>query len=119
MKKIILFAAFLFTMNANVNAENEAVNNVEAYSINANINSLVRYLDLSKDQVESVSNIQKIFEDNLRYASYVNNPESRKKMVGSSIEFSVKNMNYILNRDQYKKYLSVLNATILNRGIDM
>ena len=117
MKKIILFAAFLFTMNVSVNAENDAVNNVEAYSINANINSLVRYLNLSSDQIESVENIQKIFEENLRYASFVTNDESRRKMVNNSIEFSAKNMSYILNGEQYKKYLTVLNATINNRHI--
>lgn len=117
MKKIILFAAFLFTMNASVNAENDAVNNVEAYSINTNINSLVRYLNLSSDQIESVENIQKIFEENLRYASFVTNDESRRKMVNNSIEFSVKNMSYILNEEQYKKYLTVLNTTINNKHI--
>lgn len=117
MKKIILFAAFLFTMNASVNAENDAVNNVEAYNINANINSLVRYLNLSSDQIESVENIQKIFEENLRYASFVTNDESRRKMVSNSIEFSTKNMSYILNEEQYKKYLTVLNATINNKHI--
>ena len=117
MKKIILFAAFLFTMNASVNAENDAVNNVEAYNINANINSLVRYLNLSSDQIESVENVQKIFEENLRYASFVTNDESRRKMVSNSIEFSAKNMSYILNGEQYKKYLAVLNATINNRHI--
>ena len=117
MKKIILFAAFLFTMNASVNAENDAVNNVEAYSINTNINSLVRYLNLSSDQIESVENVQKIFEENLRYASFVTNDESRRKMVNNSIEFSTKNMSYILNEEQYKKYLTVLNATINNKHI--
>ena len=117
MKKIILFAAFLFTMNASVNAENDAVNNVEAYSINTNINSLVRYLNLSSDQIESVENIQKIFEENLRYASFVTNDESRRKMVSNSIEFSTKNMSYVLNEEQYRKYLTVLNATINNKHI--
>lgn len=117
MKKIILFIAFLFTMNAGVNAENDAVNNVEAYNINANINSLVRYLNLSSDQIESVTNVQKIFEENLRYASFITNDDSRRRMVNNSIEFGTKNMSYILSDEQYKKYLVILNATINNRNI--
>ena len=116
MKKIILFAAFLFTMNANVNAENEAVNSVEAYNINANINSLVRFLNLSNDQIESVESVQKVFEENLRCASFMNG-ESRKNMVTNSIEYDLKNMSYVLNKEQYRKYLTVLNATISNRNI--
>lgn len=118
MKKIILFAAFLFTMNASVNAENDAVNNVEAYNLNVNVNSLVKPFGLSNDQIESVGNVQKIFEENLRYAATVNNKDVRKKMVNNTIEFAVKNMRYILNDEQYKRYLTILNATLNNRDID-
>ena len=118
MKKIILVIAFMFGVNAYVNAENEAINNVEAYNINANINSLVRYLDLSNDQVESVENVQKVFEENLRYASSVNNNECRRKLVNNSIDFSLRNMSYILNKEQYKKYVTALNVTMNNRNID-
>ena len=117
MKKIILFIAFLFTMNATASAENEAVNSVEAYSINTNINSLVRFLELSNDQIESVSHVQKVFEENLKYASYMNG-ESRKRMVRNSIDFDLKNMKYVLSNEQYKKYLTILNVTLTNRNIE-
>ena len=119
MKKIILFIAFLFTMNASASAENEtvnSVNNVEAYDIKVNINSLVKYLNLSEDQIESVENVQKIFEENLRYAGYMNG-SSRKHMAGSAIKYSVNHMSYILSKEQMKKYLAALNLTIKNRGI--
>lgn len=117
MKKIILFFAFIFAMNVTASAENEAVNNVEAYNINTNINSLVRYLNLSEDQIESVESIQKVFEENLRYASFMSG-EGRKNMVNNTIEFDVKNMSYILDKEQYKKYLLALNLTLRNRHIE-
>lgn len=117
MKKIILFMAFLFTMNASAIAENEAINNVEAYSINTNINSLVRFLNLSADQVESFESVQKVFEENLKYASYMSG-DARKHMVNSSIDFDVRNMSYILNKEQYRKYITVLNVTLNNRNIE-
>ena len=117
MKKIILFIAFLFTMNASAIAENEAINNVEAYSINTNINSLVRFLNLSADQVESFESVQKVFEENLKYASYMSG-DARKHMVNSSIDFDVRNMSYILNKEQYRKYITVLNVTLNNRNIE-
>ena len=117
MKKIILFMAFLFTMNATAFAENEASTNVEAYNISVNINSLVKYLNLSNDQVESFENVQKVFEDNLRGASTMSN-DGRKKMVKNTINFDLKNMKYILNDEQYKKYTTVLNVTLANRGIE-
>ena len=117
MKKIILFIAFLFTMNASAFAENESNNSVETYSINTNINSLVRYLDLSADQIEPVESVQKVFEENLKYASYVNG-ETRKHIINNSIEFDIRNMRYILNKEQYRKYITVLNVTLNNRNID-
>ena len=119
MKKIILFIAFMFTMNASANAENETVNNVnnvEAYDIKTNINSLVKYLDLSIDQIESVANVQKVFEENLKYAGYMNG-SSRTHMADSAIKYSVTNMGYILSKEQLKKYLVALNLTLNNRGI--
>ena len=119
MKKIILFIAFLFTMNASASAENEtvnSVNSVEAYDIKVNINSLVKYLELSKDQIEPVENIQKVFEENLRYAGYMNGL-CREHMASSAIKYSISNMSYVLSKEQLKKYLLALNLTINNRGI--
>ena len=117
MKKIILFIAFFFTMNVSAMAENEAINNVEAYNINTNINSLVKYLNLSSDQIESVESVQKIFEENMRCASHMNG-QSRINMINNTIEFGTKNMNYILNKEQYKKYIMALNVTLNNRNIE-
>ena len=119
MKKIILFIAFLFTMNASASAENETANsvsNVEAYDIKTNINSLVKYLDLSEDQIESVENVQKVFEENLKYAGYMSG-NARMHMAGSAIKYSISNMSYILSKEQMRKYLLALNLTINNRGI--
>ena len=119
MKKIILFIAFLFTMNASASAENETANNVsnvEAYDIKVNINSVVKYLELSKDQIEPFENVQKVFEENLKYAGYMNG-NARKHMAGNAIKYSVNHMGYILSKEQMKKYLLALNLTINNRGI--
>ena len=39
-------------------------------------------------------------------------------MVNKAIEKDLKYMHYILDRDQYRKYLLLLNATINNRGLN-
>jgi hypothetical protein len=44
--------------------------------------------------------------------------DGRKKMVKNTINFDLKNMKYILNDEQYKKYATVLNVTLANRGIE-
>lgn len=119
MKKLILSVALLLATGLTANAEGEnsnSINMVEAYDINVNINSLVRFLELSVDQVESVDNVQKVFTESLRCAAVMNG-ESRKKMVKNAINYNLSNLKYVLTDDQYKKYVRVLNVTLTNRGI--
>ena len=121
MKKLVLTVALLLATSLSVMAEDansNKTNRVEAYTINVNINSLARYLELSKDQVESVENIQNVFAESLRCAAVMETDESRKNMVKNAVEFDLKNLSYVLSKEQYKKYLKVLNVTLINRGIE-
>ena len=47
----------------------------------------------------------------------VMNEESRNSMTKNAIDYDLRHMNYILTDEQYAKYVKVLNATIINRGI--
>ena len=119
MKKLILSVALLLATGLTAYAEDTNSNNVnmvEAYDIDININSLVRFLELSVDQVESVKNIQEVFTESLRCAAVMND-NSREKMVKNAINYDLSNLKYILTDDQYKKYVRVLNVTLTNRGI--
>ena len=122
MKKLfalLLTLVMVFSLGVTAYAEDNNsnhVNMVEAYDIDININSLVRFLELSVDQVESVDNVQKVFTESLRCAAVMND-ESRKKMVKNAINYNLSNLKYVLTDDQYKKYVRVLNATLTNRGI--
>jgi hypothetical protein len=110
----------MFVMNVSASAENETVNkveNVEAYDINTNINSLARYLNLTDDQVESVENVQKVFEESIRYSAFMDG-KSRSKMIKNAVNYDLKNMRYILDEEQFKKYRVALNATMLNRRLE-
>lgn len=119
MKKLILSVALLLATGLTAYAEDtnsNSMNMVEAYDIEININSLVRFLELSVDQVESVKNIQEVFTESLRCAAVMND-NSREKMVKNAINYDLSNLKYVLTDDQYKKYVRVLNATLINRGI--
>ena len=121
MKKVVLMMAMLLATNLSVSAEDlksNKTNMVEAYDINININSLAKYLELSKDQIESVENVQRVFLESLKFASTYDSKEARKNMVKNAIEYDLRNLNYILTNSQYKKYVTVLNATLNNRGIE-
>lgn len=121
MKKVVLMMAMLLATNLSVSAEDlksNKTNMVEAYDINININSLAKYLELSKDQIESVENVQRVFSESLKFASTYDSKEARKNMVKNAIEYDLRNLNYILTNSQYKKYVTILNATLNNRGIE-
>ena len=100
-------------------AENEgtaSLHTTEAYNMTVNMKQLGIALNLSKDQIESVSEIHKTFCAEMMFAAQYGKDE-RAKMVEKAMAKDVAYMNYILKREQYRKYLMLLNSTLINRGI--
>ena len=92
-------------------------NNVEAYELNINMNKLFAALDLANDQKEAVADIHHTFASELMFAAqYANN--DRKALVERAIENDVKWMRYVLNDKQFRTYLTLLNTTLNNRGLN-
>lgn len=118
MKRMILTIVAMLSMTMTF-AENEnmnALNTTEAYDMTVNINKLSQALGLSKDQVESVAEIHKTFSAEMVFAAQYGK-EERAKMVEKAINKDLAYMNYILNKDQYRKYVMLLNVTLNNRGL--
>ena len=100
-------------------AENESaanLNTTEAYNMTVNMNKLGQALGLSKDQMESVAEVHKTFSAEMMFAAQYGKDE-RAKMVDKAINKDLAYMNYILNSEQYHKYLMLLNITLNNRGL--
>ena len=118
MKKIVLTIVALMSMTMTF-AENESaanLNTTEAYNMTVNMRQLARALNLSNDQVESVAEVHKTFSAEMMFAAQYGKDE-RAKMMDIAINKDLAYMNYILNRDQYRKYLLLLNVTLVNRGL--
>ncbi len=115
MKKIVLTLVALMSMTT-IFAENEGMNTTEAYNMTVNMKNLARTLNLSKDQVESVAEVHKTFSSEMMFAAQYGK-EERTKMVEKAINKDLAYMNYILNKDQYRKYVMLLNITLVNRGL--
>jgi len=115
MKKIVLTLVALMSMTT-IFAENEGMNTTEAYNMTVNMKNLARTLNLSKDQVESVAEVHKTFSSEMVFAAQYGK-EERTKMVEKAINKDLAYMNYILNKDQYRKYVMLLNMTLINRGL--
>ena len=120
MKKVIILLVMLFTMSVYSFAEeNNAAKVSEAtkYELKVNHRKLAYALNASNDQAEILGDVMTTFEQNMLFASTMENEESKGIIVGNSIKENLKWMRSILNDKQYKTYLRLLNLTLTNRGI--
>ena len=118
MKRLFLTMVAVLSMTMTF-AENEnaaSLNNAEAYDMTVNMKKLSKALSLTTDQVESVAEIHKTFAAEMMYAAQ-SKGEERNKMVEKAIKKDLAYMDYILNKEQYHKYVMLLNITLLNRGL--
>jgi hypothetical protein len=118
MKRLFLTVVAMLSMTLTF-AENEnmnSVNTAEAYNLSVNINQLSKALGLADDQVEAVAEIHKTFCSEMMFATQYGK-EERDARVDAAIKKDLGFMNYILNRDQYRKYVMLLNLTMVNRGL--
>ncbi len=115
---MILTMVAMFSMTLTF-AENEStanLNTTEAYNMAVNMEKLGQALNLSKDQMESVAEIHKTFSAEMMFAAQYGK-EERNKMIDKAIKKDLAYMNYILSKEQYRKYLTLLNVTLINRGL--
>jgi hypothetical protein len=119
MKKMILTLVAMLSMTAAfAEGENAAsVNTLEAYELNVNMDKLSSALNLADDQKEAVADIHHTFASELMFAAQYNS-DDRKALVNRAIENDVKWMRYVLNDKQMRTYLTLLNTTINNRGLN-
>jgi hypothetical protein len=94
-----------------------AVNNLEAYKMDININKLSDALKLADNQKEAVENIHYVFSTEMTYAAQYGEAD-RDEMVKRAITTDVKRMSRVLNAEQMRKYLMLLNITLNNRGLN-
>ncbi len=118
MKRLFMVMVAMLSMTMTF-AENESaanLNNAEAYNMTVNMKKLGQALNLSKDQVESFSEIHKTFSAEMQFAAQASG-EEREAMVNKAINKDLAYMNYILNENQYRRYVLLLNMTLVNRGL--
>lgn len=63
-----------------------------------------------------MSEIHKTFCSEMMFATQYGKDE-RNARVDAAIRKDLGYMNYVLNKDQYKKYVMLLNVTMANRGL--
>ena len=118
MKRLFLSVVAVLSMTMAF-AENEKLNNAEsisAYNMAVDYGKLADCLELSIDQAEAVQDIHTSFCADMMNAAGANADE-RDAMVKKAVEKDLKYMRSVLTEMQYRKYLRLLNATFVNRGL--
>ena len=112
-------AVALFTMTATFAADENAsaaTATTVAYNMNVNMGSLAEALSLNFDQAEAVADVHKNFTAEMMNAAAAPADE-RKGMIDKAITKDLRYMHAILSEKQYRKYVMLLNTTLVNRGI--
>ena len=133
MKKIILMITMLLAFSNGVFADDKPViANVD--SISARINKVYNaedlffhcnyrrvgcFLGITLEQLDDMSRCMDQFNKDILFASEADNDFSRRLIIYNSIQKHIRYMKYILNENQYKKYLLLFNTTLQNRGFDV
>lgn len=122
MKKFILIMFMMLSMSVYSFAEDSnatKVDNIERYEFKFNHHRLACVLGMSLDQMEMCESILNEFVNDMRFASSMETEESRMKVTASAVKKNARYMGYVLNKEQYRKYLTLLNVTLQNRGFDL
>lgn len=121
MKKVIIMLAMVLAMNISANAEEgdeskAQTENVEMYKFNTHHGKLKEVLECGKEQADLVDYAIDEFENDMLFASTVSNVTSRNKVVRNAIKKNLNLMGMTLDKKQYRKYLMLMNLTLMNRG---
>ena len=118
MKKIMILAVALLSMTTTFAADENASATAAtaAYNMNIKMGPLADALSLNIDQVDAVSDGHKNFTADMMNAASASK-EDRAAMIDKAVIKDLKYMHSILNNTQYRKYVMLLNATLVNRGL--
>ncbi len=105
MKKIVLTGIMMMAMVGSMSVK-AANTNKSAGTYEVSFTRLSKYLNLNDDQRASVYDINEFFK---------NEQESMDVTKDKALKHNLKLMKNVLNKDQYRKYLMLLNVTSSNR----
>jgi hypothetical protein len=122
MKKIVFTLAALMTMTLAF-AEGETKTNAAVaaeqskYEMNINVSALARTLNLDADEFGAVNIITSDFKKDMKKVGEAEG-EDRANLYKKAIKHNLSYMHAVLDEDQYRTYVKLLNATLNNRGLN-
>ena len=121
MKKIVLTLVAVLSLTSAFagDANSTSANNVEAakYEININSKSLARTLGLDYYTANNVELVYKDFSNDMQKAASLTG-QDRARAFKKAINRNLSYMHRLLDEDQYREYVKLLNVTLNNRGLN-
>jgi undecaprenyl pyrophosphate synthase len=116
MKRTGLTLVAVFCLAASTFAsDNQPV--AERWNSNINVSKLSSYLQLTANQSEEVSDICDYFTTQMNRAT--SSKKNQEVKLQTAVYGNLKLMKQTLNNEQYAKYVTLMNATLKNRGIEL
>jgi len=116
MKKFILSLVAVFAVSVSSFA---AVNNdVNTNRTNNRLNKMESYLQMDGYQTSVIKSATIKLQDALMQATQETNEETKAQEIKNAVRKNLKQTSRVLSKDQYKKYLRVLNSTLQNTGLN-
>lgn len=118
MKRLFLTVIAVLSMTLTFAADENlnSMNSLQAYNMDVNYKKLGEALNLTSDQLDAVKDIHREFCVNMQCVASANE-SARRAMLKNTINIDLRYMRSVLNEKQYKRYLLLLNTTLLNRGL--
>lgn len=124
MKKFLMVALMLvsltnvFAYGVTVIDKKEVItyNKVRTFDFSINNSKLSKYLDMYWEQKERVDDIHDEFCEKMKKASKITDINKQDEEIKKCINFELANMKAVLSDEQYRKFLRVFNATLINHG---
>jgi hypothetical protein len=118
MKKIVLTILAMLSMTMSFAEETSAneTEKVKAYDMTVDYKRLAVCLGLCLDQMSAVKEIHDTFCENMKEVALLPEDE-QQEMLQKVLDIDMRYMSYVLERDQYRKYLALINVTLNNRGL--
>ena len=118
---MIIAVAAIMMASANTNAQEkvETVNNVTpiSYDFNINMRSLSRYLDLTQDQMDVMAYASDNFGNSVKRLKNTKE-EKRGARMQKALNINLAYAHKFLDEGQYRKYLTLMNNSLRNKGLD-
>ena len=118
MKKIVLTILAMLSMTMSFAEETSAneTEKVKAYDMTVDYKRLAVCLGLCLDQMSAVKEIHDTFCENMKEVALLPEDE-QQEMLQKVLDIEMRYMSYMLELDQYLKYLALINVTLNNRGL--